>query len=259
MLFINTRPIERADALSHHLRLAGYDVDTLPLLELIDNPLSPSLQQLYEQLHQAQVLVVVSPKAVELGFRYLSDLGMELSSIEHIQWVAVGVKTAEALRKYGISSHIPQIETSEGMLQLPVLERLPSAQTVAFWRGQGGRQFMMESLQAKGVNILNFVLYHRVCPTLSAQKIQSMCSKILSSEKPTFLLITSEASWKNWLHLIKDRVEIHQKLCYVVLGERLQSMIQQFQIQNHLSFSSVEVSSLIPEVILRAMTQVQGI
>ncbi len=50
-------------------------------------------------------------------------------------------RTAQALAQYGISAEVPKVETSEGMLQLPVLQTLNSGQCLAFWRGEGGRMF----------------------------------------------------------------------------------------------------------------------
>jgi len=71
MLFINTRPQDRASTLTEALVDAGYQVATLPLLELKAEPFSFELQQLYQQLEQTQVIVVVSPTAVEVGMQYL--------------------------------------------------------------------------------------------------------------------------------------------------------------------------------------------
>jgi uroporphyrinogen-III synthase len=37
-------------------------------------------------------------------------------SLKHIQWIAVGQATANRLHEYGIEAHVPDVETSEGML-----------------------------------------------------------------------------------------------------------------------------------------------
>ena len=61
MLFINTRPKDRAEKMSHALRMAQVPVLDLPLLELVARPWSVALSELYQQLLAAQVIVVVSP------------------------------------------------------------------------------------------------------------------------------------------------------------------------------------------------------
>ena len=58
MLFINTRPQDRAENLSHALRMAQIEVLDLPLLELVAQPWSDSLSELYQRLPSTQVIVV---------------------------------------------------------------------------------------------------------------------------------------------------------------------------------------------------------
>ena len=123
MLFINTRPEDRASTLTQALQEVGYQVETLPLLELVAEPFLESLQQLYQQLEQVQVIVVVSPTAVEVGMRYLQQAGISLDQLKHVQWIAVGQATAQALAKLSVVSHVPEVESSEGMLDLPILKQ----------------------------------------------------------------------------------------------------------------------------------------
>ena len=164
MLFINTRPDSRAAELTEVLQNEGYQVESLPLLELVAKPFSEHLLQLYQKLVKAQAIVVVSPTAVDVGMKYLAQSGLRLADLKHIQWIAVGQSTANCLNEYGIEAHIPDVETSEGMLNLPILHHMKQVGSIAFWRGEGGRQFMMETMQQQGIQILNLVLYHRQCP-----------------------------------------------------------------------------------------------
>ena len=200
MLFINTRPSDRASSLTQALTEAGYQVESLPLLELVAESFSEGMLQLYQQLEQVQVIVVVSPTAVEIGMRYLQQAGITLERLAHIQWIAVGKTTAQALAKFNIKSDAPEIENSEGMLQLPILRQHPHLSRIAFWRGQGGRQFMMQQLQQQGVEILNYVLYRRQCPIQSVTLFPKILKKIMPSQ-PVMVLISSEASWNYWQQL----------------------------------------------------------
>ena len=224
MLFINTRPKDRASALTQALIEAGHQVAALSLLELVAQPFSGELQQLYQQLDVTQVIVVVSPTAVEIGMQYLQQADIPLSQLTHIQWIAVGQATAQKLARYGIHSHIPEVETSEGMLDLPVLKQLQHLTQIAFWRGLGGRQFMMQQLQQQGINVLNFVLYRRQCPEISLSKFPEILNKITEYQKVA-VLISSEASWKYWQQLCRNHPRSIQWI-YLVLGERLVNVLQ---------------------------------
>ena len=123
MLFINTRPAIRAKALTQCLTQAGVVVFELPLLALQARAYTTDLQQQFQQLEHVQAIVVVSPTAVEIGMQYLQRSQLELSALSQIAWIAVGQKTADVLAQYGVEAHVPEVETSEGMLDLPLFSQ----------------------------------------------------------------------------------------------------------------------------------------
>jgi len=245
MLFINTRPDSRAAELTQALQNKGYQVESLPLLELVAKPFSDSLLQLYQQLRGAQAIVVVSPTAVDVGMQYLKQSSLKLSDLKHIQWIAVGQATANRLHEYGIDAHVPDVETSEGMLSLPILYNMQQTGSVAFWRGEGGRQFMMDTLQQQGIQILNFVLYHRQCPEASYLTFKHLTQNSNYNLEKWLVLITSEASWKYWLELcLKNNVQ--PDCVYLVLGPRLFQLVKKYCDQQQAHFHIIQLENLSP-------------
>lgn len=257
MLFVNTRPQDRAAALTAALSNQQISVFELPLLELQALKLSAELYELYRQLPCAQVIVVVSPTAVEVGMQYLQQTGIQLEQLSHIHWIAVGVKTAQVLEKYGIHALIPEVETSEGMLQLPCLQKLPQGSRIAFWRGEGGRQFMMQQLQAQGMHILNFVLYQRQCPPM-CQTLMPLLAKKIQENLAYAVLISSEASWLNWQALWQNQPEIITKAHYMVLGTRVAQLLQQDRQQQQADFQITRLDTLHPTTILAHLKLEKG-
>jgi uroporphyrinogen-III synthase len=256
MLFINTRPDDRASVLTQALREVGYQVEALPLLELVAEPFSETLQQLYSELVETQVIVVVSPTAVDIGMRYLQQAGIQLDQLQHIQWIAVGQTTAQALARLKIQSYVPEVETSEGMLALPILKQQADLTKIAFWRGLGGRQFMMQQLQQQGVEILNFVLYHRRCPKQSVYAFPEIVKKI-SLNQPVAVLISSEASWNYWQQLC-TQYRVTAQWVYLVLGSRLVQVLQGTQPQATESFNIIQLENLSASEIIQRMSDWQG-
>ena len=252
MLFINTRPKARAQELSLALAQAEIQVLDVPLLELKACGWSTELQDLYQQLPKASCIVVVSPSAVEYGMAGLQRSGLTLLDLQALQWIAVGEKTAQALAGYGIQSLVPEIETSEGMLQIPCLQNLSSSACIAFWRGQGGRQFMMETLQQQGVSILNFVLYQRSCPEQTLQKFEQVVAQ-LQQHQSYSVLISSEASWLNWLMLMQQHPNLFAHGHFMALGERLFQLLLNAQAQQHLEFHLHLLSDLSTKTILQCL------
>ncbi|ENX16856.1 hypothetical protein F895_01314 [Acinetobacter sp. CIP 64.2] len=256
MLFINTRPDQRASALTQALDQAGYQVEALPLLELVAEPFSNVLQQLYLELSHVQAVVVVSPTAVDIGMRYLQQAGIALDQLKHIQWIAVGQATAQALARFELQSLVPEVETSEGMLHLPILKQQTDLKKIAFWRGLGGRQFMMQQLQQRGVEILNFVLYHRQCPKQSVAVFPEIVKKI-SLNQPVAVLISSEASWNYWQQLCTQH-QLTAQWIYLVLGARLDQLVRCSQPATTESFNIIQLENLSASEIIQRMSDWQG-
>lgn len=254
MLFINTRPIDRAQTLTQCLSQAGVEVVNLPLLELTARPYNFELESLYLQLIDTQIIVVVSPTAVEIGMQYLQKVGLSLQQLEHIQWVAVGRKTAQTLNLWGVESHIPEVETSEGMLSLPIFNTHQNLKQVAFWRGEGGRQFMMQQCQDRHIHVLNFVLYERHRPKQTPQLFANFIDCV-EQPKPYWNCISSEASWRNWLDLTQAHTSIIHDCHYLVLGERLYQLVQHDKKILQSCFNITQISDLEPETILQNIMQ----
>ncbi|NHB59169.1 uroporphyrinogen-III synthase [Acinetobacter sp. 194] len=253
MLFINTRPLDRARNLTHSLMAHGYDVIDLPLLVLKARVFDQELHTLYQQLLSTQMIVVVSPTAVDIGMEYLKRAGLTIQHIAHVQWLAVGKTTALHLAEQGISAHVPDVETSEGMLSLPIFKSIANLKKIAFWRGEGGRQFMMQQCLQNNVEVLNFVLYERECPVESQAKVPDILLKIKQSCVPCWVCISSEASWKNWLKLFENQQNIVEHCHYLVLGERLYNVLINDKDKLKHNFDVIQIQDLNPQTILHTM------
>ncbi|TEU28518.1 uroporphyrinogen-III synthase [Alkanindiges illinoisensis] len=203
---LNTRPAERADGLNHALQQAGYRVSQLPLLELVAEPFE-AIQPQLSKIWQVAVVVVVSPAAAQLGLAGLKQLDILPSQLA-CQWVAVGQGTAAILAQAGITAQVPALETSEGMLALDIFQQAQhstascnktsdsaAAGPIMFWRGHGGRQFMLKQL-ASQQQVISLNLYDRQLPKSSKAQYQQ-----LLNHPPQVLIITSGVSWQYWLEL----------------------------------------------------------
>ena len=259
MIVINTRPTDRAAALTDACIQVGYGVLALPLLELHPVAYHAALQSLYTQLASAQVIVVVSPTAVKIGMQYLVQSGISLAQLKHIQWIAVGAMTAQALADYDIHAQVPDVETSEGMLSLPIFQNMPQLSRIAFWRGEGGRQFMMQQCQHQQMEVLNFVLYERGCPPSTATWFKLNFQTWWQEHQldPCGVCISSEASWNNWKQLADPLFLQHCH--YFVLGERLYTLLHEdLELNSSIPCDNViRVESLKPEVLLQAIAELQ--
>lgn len=228
---LNTRPAERADGLNQVLQQAGYRVSQLPLLELVAEPFEAIQLQLSE-IWQVAVVVVVSPAAAQLGLAGLKQLAILPSQLA-CQWVAVGQGTAAILAQAGITAQVPSLETSEGMLALDIFQQAQhstasctitsdsaAAGPIMFWRGHGGRQFMLKQL-ASQQQVISLNLYDRQLPKSSKAQYQQ-----LLNHPPQVLIITSGVSWQHWLELGQQFGAMTPPYI-LVLGQRIYQKICQ--------------------------------
>lgn len=217
---VNTRPLERAQSLSHALLAQGYMVTELPLLELVAEILSNRQLQQLAQIIQSVVVIVVSPTAATLGLSQLKQLGIDAQQLS-CQWIAVGAGTASILQQAGLQPLSPMLESSEGILSLPLLQQLPAQSTIMFWRGHGGRQLVLQTLAQAEHQTISINLYRRQLPASAASQYQ-----MLLHHRPQVLLISSGVSWQNWLTLGEQFGQWLYPAYILVLGERIWQRIQ---------------------------------
>lgn len=238
--FINTRPPSRAT----HLLPPDWGAEYfIPLLQLDACPLNAELEKQLKQAVECDVIVVVSPTAVEIAMRHAQQLGIDFTQFP-IHWVAVGQKTAECLANYSIMAECPSLETSEGMWQLPIFQQ--NIQRVAFWRGHGGREWLIQQLQQRHIDILNILLYQRDFPASSQHIWQSLCTQ-LTTQDVIVVLISSGESWRYWCKMQQYDLA-NYRVYYLVLGERVFNVVQQQKLVQH---HAILLNSLNHEQILQ--------
>lgn len=221
-IFINTRPPLRQSALPQVERVA--DVVSLPLIELKKRPLSDDDKALLARLCAGgyDVVVVVSITAVEFALSYLSndEFGriVQLNQRGKLCFVAVGKPTADALRAAGLVVETPPIASNESMSQMAVFA---NAKKVLFWRGVGGRVFLMNDLQNRGVAVAKVDFYERAILDISKPLAQ-----LLERGQKMVVLISSELAWQAWQRAVACVGANLTKFDYLTMGERLGAMIQ---------------------------------
>ena len=243
MIFINTRPINRAKPLSQALQDKGMTVLQMPLLELAPVDISERERQyqrnFYQQPNSYQALVVVSPTAARMGLSACPK-----GFIPQCAVIAVGHATAEVLRAEGWPVQCPDEYSNEGMIKMPSLNKLGMGNQVLVWRGRGGRRVLVNFLQDNGVRVDAIAWYQRRCPTQVKDRFQQLQQQLTTltsslaqsvqfskqtsanySTKP-IVLISSEEAFTNW-RLMFSEVETESvpfqlnDFDYLTFGKRL--------------------------------------
>lgn len=218
-----TRPRAQSAKLVSMLRESGGVPIQFPVISI--EPV-PATQWQVDSLDHCDWLIFVSRNAVDSFIN-----GWHQSLPEQLQLAAVGHATAEAMRKAGLRVDCqPDTSTgSEGLLQMPEMQMM-NGKRVQIVRGQGGREWLADTLKARGASIGYIEVYQRKL----AQHDRNSCIQAMHADK---LVCTSVAGIDNLCRLLTGfKAEL---LCkpLVVVSDRLKKHALE------LGFRWVEVSS----------------
>lgn len=231
-ILINTRPDERAGALSDYLTARGIEVVALPMLALTPCTIGRD-EQAYMQAWVAgayDALVVISPTAAEYGLAALKIL----PSTQHKRTViAVGQRTRMVLKQDPLLNAskliTPEVSSNEGLIAMPELAGLQAGARVLIWRGHGGRRLLSDDLQARGVQVDSIAWYARTLPTEASAQYRAWriahnnrAQETGITDKP-WVLISSGAAFTHWTQVVREPLTDFR---YLVLGVRLQGLLQ---------------------------------
>ncbi len=233
---ILTRPAGRNGRVPQLLRDLGHEVTELPALELYPvaapNPVP--------QPSDYDLIVFVSRYAVQ---RYIDLLAADPShqtQAAALQWPAhtlaatVGAASAKALRQAGFIPehcivHPPATSTeqdSEALLALLEARGVPLDRVLVV-RGTQGREWLGQTLAARGARVDFLPVYERRPAAWSAGQVAALRSALARPEQCVFLLTSSEG-----VHALAARmVELGlsaQWSCaaFIVIHERIAATLQ---------------------------------
>lgn len=155
-----TRPRAQSAALAERIAAAGGEPILFPAIEIAAPEDAAPARALLARLEGFDVAVFVSVNAVEQG---LALLGRPWPA--QVRAAAVGPGTRRRLEECGVREVIaPEAGAdSEGLLALPAFAAM-AGRRVAIIRGEGGREQLRDTLQARGATVEYAECYRRLRP-----------------------------------------------------------------------------------------------
>jgi len=215
-----TRPLHQSDNLKAKLAAAGAKVLSFPLLEIVSARDPARVRAKLQNLDRFDLVIFVSANAVEQSLKVLSVEDLSRQKI-----AAVGKKTAQYLYEKGLDASISpkSIFNSEALLALPEIKKLGQGDKVAIVRGEGGRDYLKEQLEAQGVDVDYINVYRRRCPQSS---LDELC--LANQQQPLdVIMLTSVQSATNLFDLQSGGVDNAwlSKVTLLVGSERIKSKL----------------------------------
>lgn len=166
-----TRPAHQAAHLEGLLREAGATPLRFPVLEILDPEDSGPLLALIDRLQEFDLAVFISPNAVNKAMN-LIRARRELPP--GLRVAAVGKRSAMELKNFlGREPDLfPRRKfDSEALLALPELQDVRGRRVVIF-RGDGGREYLGDTLRARGAEVEYANAYRRGRPRADIGRLQ---------------------------------------------------------------------------------------
>lgn len=166
-----TRPAAQAQPFCAMLVAAGAKVFRFPVIE-IQGPNDPGrLGAVLDALGDFDIAVFVSANAVQ---RVLPAALARGAWPARLRVAAIGARTALELQDHGRAADIvPGARfDSEALLQQPALQDLTASKVVIF-RGDGGREYLAETLRDRGAEVTYAEAYRRAMPDLDPEPLEA--------------------------------------------------------------------------------------
>lgn len=210
-----TRPEQQAQDLCDLIESAGGRCIRFPLLAVEPSAHSVKAVEMLAGLKRGAWAIFVSANAVAFAKR---AFGGPIKLAKGVRVAAIGKATALALQQACVNVDlIPNGQfDSETLLASPEMHNI-SGRTCAILRGEGGRELLAETLQARGAIVLHAVVYRRVEP-------QANVSEFVDGWKQKHIdvvTMTSGEALRNLVSKAGGGVESVQSTPMVVISNRL--------------------------------------
>ena len=166
-----TRPAGQAQGLCRLIEASGARAIHLPSIEILPPADSSALTRIIDELERFHLAVFVSVNAVTTG---LSPILRARDWPGSVLLATVGPASQAAVEALGLTVDLVPDEdySSEGLLALGALQAMQGKRVVIF-RGNGGRNTLRDTLQARGAEVEYVEVYRRACPQ-SADRLQQL-------------------------------------------------------------------------------------
>ncbi|UCG79560.1 MAG: uroporphyrinogen-III C-methyltransferase [Nitrospirota bacterium] len=173
-------------------------------------------------------IVLTSVNGVKYFFDRLMETGHDIRELKGIGFCAVGEKTGDAIRKYGIRVDlVPKKFRAEGLVEafsgVYKNEGLEGVR-ILLPRAEVAREVFPDKMRALGAHIDTPPLYKAIKPEIHGKRMQ----RFLKERKITIATFTSAATFNNFCEIMgDDAIEYLNDVTIAVIGDVTKNAIEE--------------------------------
>lgn len=210
-----TKPKEQALNLISCIEKLGGTAISLPMINIENISDEKTVRTIIKNIVEFDIAIFVSPTAVDktlpILFEYRKDWPAQ------VKIAAIGSSTAKKLAEQNFPIDIVPSEkfSSEALLEQPALKNC-SGERIVIFQGNDGRELLSTTLQARGANITQAIIYQRVAPHFTDENYVS--KTIFEQNKINVIICTSNMSLQNLYHLTNPTYRLKLQSMPLLVG-----------------------------------------
>ncbi len=203
--FLMTRPQAQAAPFAALIEAQGGEALCVPTIEIVPPETWAPFDHVMQDLEDFDIVILTSVNGVEAFFDRLLENNQYYGTLTQIFVVAVGPKTAQAIRDNHIKpDFVPADHRAEGIVE-ELLRRGVAGQRILYPRAELARPLIADSLRAAGATVFDPVAYRTVLPQGSEGQIR----RLFAEQKLDAVCFSSASTFDN---------------LYTMLGEELKEL-----------------------------------
>lgn len=250
MCVLVTRPAHQAQALREMIEAQGGQVMLFPVLEISATVNVEELMDLVIHLDDFDIAIFISGNAVVQGLSFvLARRSLPL----HLQLATVGQRTARELEQFGLCADIcPQDKfNSEALLELAEMQEVRDKNIVIF-RGEGGREFLADTLRARGAHVEYANVYRRACPAGDS----SVLVDALLHNKIDMITVTSNEGLSNLFDMAGSAGQAALlQVPLTTISQRIAALAVTLGFQSPATVSTLACDESLVEAVINALSK----
>lgn len=198
--FLVTRTREQARAFIALLEEEGGEAICVPTIEIAPPLNWGPLDYEVRELENVDILILTSTNGVASFFDRLFENEQYIGLLRDISVVAVGPKTAQALKDYAVTADIvPVNHSAEGIIE-ELLKRDISGKKILYPRAELARPYLADQLRQAGAEVADPVAYRTLSPDDNAAEVR----RLLQGGEVDAICFSSSSTFDNLVAMLGD-------------------------------------------------------